>query len=246
MTKLILYTSELSPATRSTKVLIKILGLDVEYRYVVFCFMILSVEKCDFVHLFHSPIDVINGEQLKPEFIKLNPTHTLPTLDDNGFILWDSHAINTYLLTKYGGNDHELYPSDVVKRAKIDQFLHFDGSTLFPRFGGVIVEVCFQGKAEVAEITMNRATEALSFLNTFLEKSKYLAGDKLTIADISCVSVPLTFQRLIPDAYNKFDNVKAWVDRLRNDLPFLDEIHVEKLNILEKFFFGKLEANKSN
>lgn len=182
--------------------------------------------------------------KLKPEFLKINPTHTLPTLDDNGFILWDSHAINTYLLTKYAGNNHELYPNDVVERAKIDQFLHFDGSTLFPRFGGLVIEICFQGKGEVTEYSMSRAIEALSFLNTFLEKSKYLAGDKLTIADISCVSVPLTFQRFIPNEYNKFDNLKAWVDRIRNDLPVVDEIHVDKLDILEKFYFSKMEANK--
>ncbi|KAG4079212.1 hypothetical protein HA402_004587 [Bradysia odoriphaga] len=222
MSKVILYTSELSPATRSTKVLIQILGIDVEYR----------------------PVNVLTGEQLKPEFLKINPTHTLPTLDDNGFILWDSHAINTYLLTKFGGNNHELYPSDIAQRARIDQFLHFDGSTLFPRFGSLVVEVCFQGLPEVSEYSLNRATEALSFLNTFLEKSKYLAGDKLTIADISCASVPLTFQRLIPNEYNKFGNVKAWIDRLRGELPFFDEIHVEKLNALEKFYFDKKVENK--
>lgn len=193
---------------------------------------------------FCSSIDVLSGEQLKPDFLKLNPTHTLPTLDDNGFVLWDSHAINTYLLTKYGGNNHELYPSNVSERSKIDQFLHFDGSTLFPRFGSLVVEICFQGRSEVSELALGRAVEALSFLNTFLANSKYLTGDKLTVADISCASVPLTFQRFIPTEYNKFDNVKAWIDRLRSDLPFFDEIHVEKLNLLEKFYFGKMEANK--
>lgn len=183
---------------------------------------------------------------MKPEFLKINPTHTLPTLDDNGFILWDSHAINTYLLTKYGGSNHELYPNDVSQRAKIDQFLHFDGSTLFPRFGSLINEILFQGRVEVSEFSLNRAVEALRFLNTFLEKSEYLAGDKMTVADISCASVPLTFQRLIPNEYNKFDNVKAWIDRIRGDLPIFDEIHVEKLNILEKTYFDKMAVNQKN
>lgn len=176
--------------------------------------------------------------------MKINPTHTLPTLDDNGFILWDSHAINTYLITKYGGNNHELYPSDIVQRAKIDQFLHFDGSTLFPRFGALVVEICFQGRSEPSEMAFNRAVEALSFLNTFLQNSKYLVGDTLTIADISCSSVPLTIQRFLPNEYEKFDNVKAWIGRLRNVLPFFDEIHVEKLNVFEKFYFAKMEENK--
>lgn len=181
---------------------------------------------------------------MKPDFLKINPTHTLPTLDDNGFILWDSHAINTYLVTKFGGNNHELYPSNLSERSKIDQFLHFDGSTLFPRFVTLVVEILSQGRSELSEVALSRAVEALSFLNTFLENSKYLTGDKLTIADISCASVPLTFQRFIPNEYNKFDNVKAWIDRLRSDLSFFDEIHVEKLNVLEKLYFAKMEENK--
>lgn len=106
------------------------------------------------------------------------------------------------------------------------------------------MEICFQGRSEVSEFAFNRAVEALSFLNTFLENSKYLTGDKMTIADISCASVPLTFQRFIPNEYNKFANVKAWIDRLRSDVPFFDEVHVQKLNVLEKFYFDKMEANK--
>lgn len=63
----------------------------------------------------------------------MNPQHTVPTLNDAGYILWDSHAINAYLVGMYGLNDF-LYPSDLKKRAIVDQRLHFDSNVLYPCF----------------------------------------------------------------------------------------------------------------
>lgn len=62
---------------------------------------------------------------------QINPQHTVPTLDDDGYILWDSHAINTYLVEKYGKDD-SLYPKDLKKRGRVDQRLHFNSGVLFP------------------------------------------------------------------------------------------------------------------
>lgn len=63
-------------------------------------------------------------------YFQLNPQHTVPTLNDEGFTFWDSHAINVYLLSKYAKDD-SLYPKDIKKRAIIDQRLHFDSGVAF-------------------------------------------------------------------------------------------------------------------
>lgn len=68
----------------------------------------------------------------------MNPQHTVPTLDDDGFYIWDSHAISAYLIGKYAKDD-SLYPKDLQKRAVIDQRLHFDSGILFPRLGAIVV-----------------------------------------------------------------------------------------------------------
>lgn len=73
-------------------------------------------------------------------YFQMNPQHTIPTMDDDGFIIWDSHAIMGYLVGKYG-KSNSLYPENPKKRAVIDQRLHFDSNYLFPR--GAAIGVSF-------------------------------------------------------------------------------------------------------
>lgn len=106
-----LYTNYLSPPCRAVEMTVRHLGLKV------------NLVK----------IDLLTKEQMGEEFLKLNPQHTVPTLVDGDLVLWDSHAIMTYLVEKYGKPNDSLYPSDLKVRAKINQHLHFEGSTLFAR-----------------------------------------------------------------------------------------------------------------
>lgn len=62
----------------------------------------------------------------------------MPVLDDDGYIITDSHAINAYLVTQYGKNDY-LYPKDPRRRGLVDQRLYFHSGTLFPRLTRITV-----------------------------------------------------------------------------------------------------------
>jgi len=70
----------------------------------------------------------------------MNPHHTVPTMDDNGFYLYESRAILQYLANAYGKND-SYYPKDPKKRALVDQRLQFDQGTLYKGFLDAYVSV---------------------------------------------------------------------------------------------------------
>lgn len=60
----------------------------------------------------------------KPEYLSsVNPRGTIPAIDDDGVVLWESHAILIYLCEKYGWTD--LWPSELERRARVNQYLHF-------------------------------------------------------------------------------------------------------------------------
>ena len=76
-------------------------------------------------------LNLMAGEQMKPEFLKMNPMHKVPTIDDDGFYVTESQAICAYLVSKYAKND-SLYPTDPHRRALVDKMMNFDASTFFP------------------------------------------------------------------------------------------------------------------
>ena len=57
------------------------------------CRAVILTAKLAGVELNLKIVNLMTGEQMKPEFLKLNPQHTVPTLDDNGFIITESRAI---------------------------------------------------------------------------------------------------------------------------------------------------------
>src|SRR5262245_63300815 len=64
-------------------------------------------------------VDLVNGDQLKPAFVALNPNHRMPMLEDDNFVLWESNAIMQYLAAKRP--DAGLWPSDPVRQADVSR-----------------------------------------------------------------------------------------------------------------------------
>ncbi|XP_060649130.1 glutathione S-transferase 1-1-like [Drosophila nasuta] len=173
-------------------------------------------------------VNVRQQEQLKPEFVKLNPQHTIPTLNDNGFVVWESRAIITYLVEKYAKDD-SLYPKDPKKRALVNQRLYFDLGTLFKTFADYYYPQIQQQPADPE--LFKKVEEALSFLNIFLEGQKYVAGDSLTVADIVLLANIANF-RVVNIDLSKYINVERWYVNGKRVAPGWDEVEktVDKLS----------------
>lgn len=84
-------------------------------------------------------VNLAEKDQLKDDFLKVNPQHTVPVLVDGDFVLTESRAIAIYLTEKNFPNGHSLYPTDSKQRAVINQRLFYDSTVLFPRIRAICV-----------------------------------------------------------------------------------------------------------
>ncbi|XP_031354260.1 glutathione S-transferase 1-like [Photinus pyralis] len=192
-----LYVIDVSPPVRSVYLAAEALGLNLEYIQ----------------------LDLFSGEHLQPEFRKINPQHTVPTLvDDDGTIVWDSHAINAYLVSKYGKDD-SLYPKDLAKRAVVDQRLHFDSGWAFLGVRNIAEPIIFWGDKTIPEQYKANALKVYDFLERFLDGNTWAAGDHVTIADFALIPNITSLNVLVPIDEVKFPKVRAWMQRSEK-LPY--------------------------
>ncbi|EEC10833.1 glutathione S-transferase, putative, partial [Ixodes scapularis] len=118
---------------------------------------------------------------------RMNPFHKLPTLCDDGFVVFESTAICLYLLNKYAPGS-ELYPKDVEKRARIDQLMAVVTSCLQPRYHDIYKLYLLLGKKPTAEQLQALEDLALQGLEFMMGSSKFAVGDELTLADLTLVA----------------------------------------------------------
>jgi len=136
-------------------------------------------------------LDFTRGDQLKPAYAALNPNKKMPTLEDDGFVLWESNAILFYLACKRP--EKGLWPSDVRGQADVLRWLswesgHWDaesvGMVSFEKGSKVVMSL---GPADAAFIKRGEQNFArfAAVLNSCLAGKTWLVGERLTIADFS-------------------------------------------------------------
>jgi len=192
-------------------------------------------------------MNVLNGDQLKPEFLELNPQHTLPTIVDDGMSLWESRAIITYLCNQYAPNS-PLYPRDVNERALVDRWLQYDLGSLYKSILDYISPMLV-GSIKLDAEKEKTMCSALELLDNQLKTTKYVIGSKLTIADISLLnSVDLLTNVIDYDITNKQDYkfIAGWQARLKRELPYYREVAEDGIDNLRNFIRSKIGSNPAS
>lgn len=207
MSNITLYSQELSPPCRAVLMTAHAIGLKLK------------------IH----EMNLLNKDHLSEEYTKMNPKQSIPTMNDDGYVLTDSHAINCYLVDKYA-KDESLYPKDLQKRALVNEFLYFDTGVLFANAKNAFKPVFLQQTSTIAEEKMNRLNEGYEQLNKLLEGKKWLVGDSYTLADICCVAT--TSSAAVIVNMDNYPNVKAWLQRCEKELPGYKECNVTGNNQL--------------
>lgn len=184
---------------------------------------------------------------MKPEclfVLQVNSQHTVPSLDDNGKYVSDSHAIITYLIGKYGkSDDHPLYPKDLYTRARIDQRLHFDTGILFTSLKTMMRPIIYEGAVDFTEKQLQVVYSAFDTVETFLAVDPYLVGNQLTVADLSCITTLTQLIFLAKLDATKYPKIAAYVKRLEL-LPYFEEINTANLTKLGPLLEMLIARNK--
>lgn len=167
----------------------------------------------------------------------------MPTLVDGDFAIWDSHAICTYLIDKYGKDD-SLYPKDLQLRAKCNQRMFFDAASLFPRIRDCSGHVFFRGGKEIPQDKIDPIYTAYDFLEIFLKSDPFLVGQSLTIADISAALSVLLLKVYAPLQAEKYPKILSWLARISQTIPFYDELNAKYTDQYGQMLQGALAKNK--
>jgi glutathione S-transferase len=121
-----------------------------------------------------------------PEYRELNPNGLVPTIDDDGFVLWESQAIVRYLAARHASGS--LWPDDAHTRAVADQWMDWNVSTLWPAlrplFLGLVRTAPEQRDTAVLAAAHAQTAKVLTILDGALATHPYSAGDAFTVADI--------------------------------------------------------------
>ncbi|XP_037044324.1 glutathione S-transferase 1-like [Bradysia coprophila] len=221
MGKITLYYAIVSQPSRSVLLVGKALGLDFDLK----------------------SVNLFNAEHLTPEFVKMNPQHTIPMINDNGVVVYDSHAIAAYLADKYGKDD-KLYPRDLAKRAEVNARLHFDTGFLFARLRFLYEPILYFGSGEVPQDKVEYLQKCWPLMEAFLEKTNYVCGDEMTIADLCCVATISSVGHYAPIDPEKYPKLLAWLKRMA-ELPYYNEANGIGAEMLIQSVDDSLVKNKA-
>ncbi|KAJ7800582.1 glutathione S-transferase [Mycena olivaceomarginata] len=160
-------------------------------------------------------VDVMHGEHKSPAYLEKQPFGQIPYIDDNGFILYESRAICRYIAAKYP--ESNLIPTDPKKNALFEQAASSEYANFETIAGGIITEVWgkrtmgLKEDQAVIDAKILALDAKLNAYNAILGKTKYLAGDEITLADLFHLPhAPIIGEHAKTDIMVRKPNVARW------------------------------------
>ncbi|CAD5114141.1 DgyrCDS3287 [Dimorphilus gyrociliatus] len=179
------------------------------------CRAVIFTAKALGVELNMKYLSLFKGHHKTESFAKLNPHQTVPTIVDDGFILWESRAIQKFLFNKYANDEMDaIYPKDVRKRAVVDRYLFFDATVVQPPIRAVLRAMKF-GKRNPTETEKMKLFDTLDKVNElcFKDDELFLNGDQATLADFA-MAASITTLLLLDFNLSRWQGIEKYVRNL--------------------------------
>ena len=159
------------------------------------------------------PISFI-GDVKKPDYLKLNPNGRIPTLDDEGTLVWESLAINLHLARKYGKG--QLWPDSETEQSHAIQWSIWAQTDVDANLLTVVKGRRGASEAERDPVAADQAEDALrgrwAVLESALAEHECLLGADFTVADLNVAAVVAgaTIARV---DLRSFSRLRGWLRR---------------------------------
>jgi glutathione S-transferase len=172
---------------------------------------------CEDLSIAHQRIDagMEHGVNKTPEYLNMNPNGLVPTISDDGFILWESHAVMRYLIRRMAKENEidSLYPSASKGAALVDQWLDWCNTVAWPAmrplFWGWVRLKPEERNAQELENSRQLMIKAFTMFDNHLKSSTFAAGDYFTLADIPLALIAFRWFN-IPIERPNFEHINRW------------------------------------
>ena len=152
-----------------------------------------------------------------PEYRALNPNGQVPTIDDDGFVLWESNTIVRYLAAQYGA-DTSWYPTDPRVRAQADKWMDWTSTSFAgafrPLFWGVLRTPAEQQDWVAINAAITVCAQLLQIVDQALSETPYLSGDEIGMGDIPLGSFIYAWFEM-PIERASLPHLSDWYERLK-------------------------------
>jgi len=161
----------------------------------------------------HVPVSILNGGTRTPEMLALNPNGHVPVIVSDGLPVFESMAINLFLVRKHGG---PLAPTGLREEAQVLRWTFWFVTEIEPYVARALRNVgAIPGDAVNPDLVREQLAKLqapLKVLDDQLASRPYLLGDRFTVADLNVAAV-LSWTALIGFDMSPYPRAAAWLSR---------------------------------
>jgi len=163
---------------------------------------------------------------ISKEILKINPSGDLPVLIFDGNVISGNYAITEYL--EESNPQYKLLPEDVKERAEVRRIMDwFDIKFYNEVYKYIVSEKIikrFQLKqapnSKVLKAGINNLRFHMEYVDYLADKNSYIAGKKLTLADLTVAAHLSVIDYLGDISWNEYKNAKLWYAKIKSRPSF--------------------------
>jgi GST-like protein len=154
-------------------------------------------------------------EQLRPEFLALNPNHKIPVLEDDDLVIWESGAILLHLGEKHDP-EGRILPKDPRQRIGAIQYAFFQTGGIGPNLGrlGAALRKPGEKNPEMIEIFRSEVARLIGVLERILGDGRHFLAGPYSIGDIMHYPWLKVLLDLGAKEITEQKRVVAWLERI--------------------------------